>query len=156
MIENKKGLSTIIGTLLIILLVIVAVGIIWVVIRGTLQSGVEELDIGAKCLEVSVMATAVTCTVGTPNACAVTLYREAGGDAIDGVKIVISDGLTSVVHEEAGNIEQLGTTTVGTIDISDVAIANVESVEVAAYFDNAAGEAQVCSGTHTFVDIGLP
>ncbi len=156
MIENKKGLSAVLGTLLIVLLVIIAVGIIWVVIRGIIETGAEELDLGARCLDVSVKATAVDCSSGS--ACDVTLYREAGGGAIDGMKIVITDGSNSYIQDESGNIEELDTRVVTGIDPTggDVAIADIESVEIAVYFKDASGEAQLCSGTHTFVDIGLP
>ena len=39
MFSNKKGLSTVVTTLIIILLVLVAIGIVWVVIRGVIESG---------------------------------------------------------------------------------------------------------------------
>ena len=40
--NNKKGLSTIVATLLIILLTLVAVGIIWIVIRNVVQTGTDS------------------------------------------------------------------------------------------------------------------
>ena len=93
MINNKKGLSAIVATLMIILLVLIAVGIIWVVVRNVVESGTQNIDIGAKCLEVDVRATAVSPTNQ------VTLERGAGGINIDeangGVVIVFTDGLNS-------------------------------------------------------------
>ena len=59
MITHKKGLSTVITTLIIILLVLVAVGIIWVVVRNTVEEGVSQIDFGSECLKVDVKATAV-------------------------------------------------------------------------------------------------
>jgi cysteine-rich repeat protein len=44
--ENKKGLSTIVATLLIILLVLVAVGIVWVVVKNVLQQNSEKIMLG--------------------------------------------------------------------------------------------------------------
>jgi len=57
--SNKKGLSTIVATLLIILLTLVAVGIIWVVIRGVVRDSTDQVDIDSKCLAASVEATRV-------------------------------------------------------------------------------------------------
>ena len=43
---QKRGLSGIVATLLIILLVIVAVGIVWVVVRNVVQEGSEQISFG--------------------------------------------------------------------------------------------------------------
>ena len=142
MIENKKGLSAIIGTLLIILLVIVAVGIIWVVIRGTLEGGVEDLDIGAKCLDSSIKVTAADCSGAT---CLVTVQRETGADAIDGIRAIVSDGSASEYFDREGNLEALG---IATLTVAKPALLPITSAEAAIYFTNSAGEKQLCAGSH--------
>ena len=43
---KKKGLSTIVITLIIILISLVAVGIIWVVVRNVIQTGTEQVALG--------------------------------------------------------------------------------------------------------------
>jgi hypothetical protein len=43
---NKKGLSTIVATLLVILLAIVAIAIIWVVVRNVLQENSDQVSLG--------------------------------------------------------------------------------------------------------------
>jgi len=48
--NHKKGLSTIVATLVIILLVLVAVGIVWVVVRNVIERGTNQVDINAKCI----------------------------------------------------------------------------------------------------------
>jgi len=142
--NNKKGLSAIIGTLLIILLVIVAVGIIWVVIRGTLEGGVEDLDIGAKCLDSSIKVTAVDC-LATAGTCAVTVQRETGADEIAGIRAIVSDGASSSSTDRDGDLEALG---IVTIDVTDDLVDDATSAEAAIYFTNSAGEKQLCSGSH--------
>ena len=75
MIKQKKGLSTVVTTLIIILLVLVAVGIIWIVVRGVIEGGTKEIDYGVKCLKTDVRATAATCDAAS---CDVNLYRKKG------------------------------------------------------------------------------
>ena len=62
--ENKRGLSDVITTLIIILLVLVAVGIIWVVVRNVVQSGSEQIDITTRCVAVDLRAVSVTSVEG--------------------------------------------------------------------------------------------
>ena len=147
MIENKKGLSAIIGTLLIILLVIVAVGIIWVVIRGTLEGGVEDLDIGAKCLDSSIKISAVSCQ---NYYCNVTVQRETGADVIDGVRVIVSDGSASNSTNTDGDVIALGINTYNVSWPAAQALGAITSAEASIYFTNSAGEDQLCSGSHEF------
>jgi flagellin-like protein len=150
MINNKKGLSAIIGTLLIILLVVVAVGIVWTVVRGTLEGGAEDLDLGAKCLDTSVTIENAVCDASDLK-CYVAIQRGTGGDAIDGIKIIASDGSAS----DSNNTEMdLGSLNLATYEVSLVnSGTTVTSIEAAIYFDDSSGDAQVCSNTATYTDI---
>ncbi len=144
--ENKKGLSTIVVTLMIILLVIVAVGIVWVVVRNFIGSGTESIEISAKCLEVDIKATAVVNTAGTTYD--VTLARTASGEAIEGVKIVFfnaADNASSVV-DVPGNIAPLITVTKSV----DGQIVDSNKVEVTPYFKDASGNEKPCLQTSSF------
>ena len=144
MIRNKKGLSTVVTTLIIILLVLVAVSIVWVVVRAFIESGVETIDYTAKCLQVDVRATAVTGT----NPYDVTLKRGAGGEAIAGIRFVFLDaGTGSGMIDDAFNIQPLATET----RTVDGGISDAIKVEVTPYFIDANGNQQFCGGqTNTF------
>ncbi len=85
--ENKRGLSAIVATLIIILLVLVAVGIVWVVVNSVIKEGAEDIEINAKCLQVSLEAVSVVPYAGEAGNYSVTLHRTGTGDEIGGVKI---------------------------------------------------------------------
>ena len=51
---EKRGLSTIVSTLLILLLVFVAIGILWVVIRNVIQDGAEQVSLGKFTLDMKI------------------------------------------------------------------------------------------------------
>ena len=144
MIENKKGLSEVVTTLIIILLVLVAIGIVWVVVNNVLQSGTEQAELSAKCLNVDIKATAVSCVAGT---CSVTYKRNSGTDAVSGIIIVLSNGTESAQKQVAGNINISATKTeTGFV----TGLTNVNKAEIAAYFTAASGENQTCPTPSSF------
>ncbi len=145
MIKNKRGLSAIITTLLIVVLVLVAVGIVWAVVSGLLIGGAEDIELSAKCLNVDVKATAVVCTGADPDICNVTLERTGTEtEAIAGVKLVFRDstsGTNSGVIQNASNVEALAGRTI--LDVATTLTAP-DSVEVTPYFLDASGNDQLC------------
>ncbi len=86
--KSKKGLSAIVATLLIILLTLVAVGIIWIVIRNVVQDSTQQVDIDSMCLRASVEATSVK---ATDSVYTVTFTRMGGDEPIGGIKLVFSN-----------------------------------------------------------------
>ncbi len=149
--KKNKGLSTIVATLIIILLVLVAVGIIWVVVRNVLESGVGEIQSSSDCLAVDVQPTKVLCMVdagdaGNNGTCDITYSRSAGGDVIGGIKLVLKDevGDTNYIHDVSGNINPLATQTESTVNTG---ITNVSNVEAVVYFLDESGNEQLCTSS---------
>ncbi len=152
--ENKKALSAIIGTLLVLMIVLAAIVIVWAVSKDTIQSGVEELELSTRCIPISVKATNADCSSGT---CDITIYRASGGDEIAGVRIAISDGLNSYIYDRDGDMEDLATETITDLDptVDNVVIANIESVETAVYIKDLTGDNEICSEKYRFTNIQL-
>ncbi len=72
MFNNKKGLSTIVITIMLVAFVIIAVGLVWTVVRGLISSKTSEINLNVKCSGVSLIASKVICT---GSSCSVTLKR---------------------------------------------------------------------------------
>jgi flagellin-like protein len=148
-IQNKKGLSAIITTLLVVLLVLVAVGIVWAVVSNLIRGGAEDVELASKCLNVDVRATAVNCA--SASSCVVTLERSgSNNDAIAGVKMVFRDAtnsLSSAVIDEAGNIENLVGKSVTDVDSG---VTAPDKIEVTVYFEDASGNDKLCTQTNPF------
>jgi hypothetical protein len=144
--NNRKGLSTIVATLLIILLTLVAVGIIWIVVRQVVSGGSEQMSIDAMCIQANVVATRVV--NATPSNFSVTLSRQGGEDEIGGVKIVFTneEGSTNDIHDRSGNIEALQTVTnYYTVNIDPTTgVPNPTRVSVVVYFLDDSGNEQLC------------
>ncbi len=147
MIQNKKALSGVVTTLIIILLVIVAIGIIWAVINPFIGESVEQIGTGTKCLDVSVKATALVNTVDTNYD--VTLSRTGTGDEIGGEKLVFfnASGDSSSVIDFGLALDRLETKTQS---ILEVGISNVNKIELTVYFTDDSGNEQLCPQSSTF------
>ena len=151
--KRKKGLSTIVATLIIILLVLVAIGIIWVVIRNVIQSGTDKIDIDTKCISIEVKATKVECTPGVGGGntglCDVTVSRSVGNEEIGGIKLVFTneDGESNYIHEVPGNMAALETKTIQGIDSG---LINTNKIEVIVYFLDGSGNTQLCAAKNPF------
>jgi len=153
--KNKRGLSDIVITLIIVLLSLVAIGIVWVVVNGLLQSGTSGVETSAKCLSMNFEVKQIACSNGTTNqTCNVTISRtgtETG--EIGGIKMVFFDEDTDTsgsLIDIAGNIEPL----VGKrITNQDTMVANankVDLIEITAYFTDDSGNQQLCAQTTSF------
>jgi len=147
---HKRGLSAVVTTLIIILLVLVAIGIVWVIVRNIILGGAEGIELSTKCLNTNVKTTVVDCS--DPAACKVTFERTgSNNDAIAGVKLVFfNETGNSGVIDELGNIEILAGKTI-TIN-STLSVPN--KLEVTAYFEDTFGSEKPCSTTSFNIGIG--
>lgn len=155
MINNKKGLSTVITTLIIILLVLVAIGIIWVVVRGIVEDTTKATDYAVECLKVDVRATSVACS-GSPtgDVCNVTLARSAGGNTIAGVKMVFhnltSQRSSAVLDSRINanpvlNVGDIAPLTTKTAYLMSTGVNGTNRVDVTVYYLDDTGADQLCN-----------
>ena len=156
---NKKGVSELITTLILVGVVLVGIGLVWFVIKPIIESGTKTIDYNARCIEIDVKPTGLVCTLGTPYTCDVDLERKTGtGDSkFDGVALVFSDtsdtsGLTQTdpIYKPI-TLAILGSDTIVDITATDL-IFNPDKVEVAVYFNKEAGGKYVCSGTNSYTN----
>jgi len=164
--DNRKGLSEIVATLIIILLVIIAVGIIWTVVRNLLQSGADQIEISTKCNNVDIKAVSVS-PAGMPGNYTVRLSR--GGDAedpVEGIMITFYNNETnspsavdfgSTLSALQDKTQEVNSTLVLQIGTSGVTFVNKETMGNATkitytpYFLSSAGDVQLCPGwTRTY------
>lgn len=150
-INDKRGLSVVVVTLIMILLVLVAVGIIWAVVRNIVETGTEQIDLAAKCLEIEVTAIALVNTTDDGLQYDLTLSRGAGGGDIGGVKVVLFND----ANENSGAPSDFGAalaeleTNTQPITLTS-SVLNADRIEVTPYFTGASGNEQLCSITSTF------
>ena len=145
MIVNKKGMSAIVITVILLALVLVAVGIVWAVVNDVIGGATDDIGSEAKCIGLSVRATSVDCE--DPAACVVALDK-TGDKVITGVKLVFeeADGTrsTSAIDEE-GDVDSLA----GKSVTVDSGLTAPVKVEVTPYFEDASGNDGNCQTSTT-------
>ena len=86
---NKRGISQIVTTVLILALVIIAIVVIWAFIRPIFTRTGEQITTETECLRLDLEVT--NCEISNSNVL-VTVKRNAGFGDLRGIRIVLSDG----------------------------------------------------------------
>ena len=142
--EGKKGLSTVVTTLIIVLLVLAAIGIIWNPIKDLLTSSEDSFS-QTKCYNVDIQAVKVINTTVDGTTYNVTLKRSATGDGEFGAKLVLYDaeGNTGGLKDAGVYLGPLEQAVVVNLDGG---ITGASKIEVNPYFiDETSGEEVLCS-----------
>ena len=102
---DKRGVSTVIVTVLIILLAVIIVGLVWqFVIRDIIESRIEEAGLLQECIELDLEITKVEYSLGGKEAY-VYVKRGVGDAELTGVKILIDGDLKEDSVEIPGELE---------------------------------------------------
>ncbi len=150
--KDKRGLSEIVISLIMIVLVLVAISIVWFIVRGILDKGTGQVNLGSDCFELDLSATKVVNTTdetSSPVNYNVTISRGAGGGEIGGVQIRFTNsvGDASSVYNAVGNMAPLETKT---FNASGITITEATQVDIFPYFLDDSGNEQLCSTSTTY------
>lgn len=143
---NKKGLSNIVATVLIVLLVLAAVAIVWGFLRPTFDDASSTVTLGQACLSVELEAT--RCDYSTLGSDVLVVYKlVSDGEMLNRVVVVVEDSsLATVVVDgvkPAGALQSesvSGVVTVGLVWAADDPFV----AKVAAVVSDGAGNEKVC------------
>ncbi len=126
--KNSKGLSEVVTTLIIILLVLVAIGVVWFVVNNILSSGSEQAGIEQFSIDINFIRASV-------NGDDVTLMvkRAAGKGNLSGMKFILSDGLNSEEFSETVVLSELQEKTF-VVTLISLNPANLRTAAVAPVF----------------------
>jgi len=131
---KKRGMSAVVTTLIIILLTIVALGIVWVVVKNLVNKGSEEITLTRLTLDLEIIRANVE-----GNQLDVTVKRNPGEGNLVGINFVISDGENSVVVRRNTNLQELGWETFSFI-LSALPVDEITSISVAPIFETSSGK----------------
>ncbi len=119
---NKRGLSGVVTSLILILLVLVAVGIVWVVVKNIISEGSEQVSLGMFTVDLEIK----NVKVNDDGSVDVKVERKVGQGELTGIKFIISDGTNSQVIEKDTNLQELG---VSTFPISQSGLGDIAFVK---------------------------
>jgi len=139
--QNKKGISDVVTTVLIVLLTIVAIAILWGFLQPLFTKSGTKVQMAEQCLTISLE---VPSCVTTDTTASVSVKRSPGAANLKEVKVILSkpDGST-VVSTQTEFPDELETKLYSDIDVGDKAT----KVSVAAGIADAQGVVSYCSPT---------
>ncbi|MCX6749251.1 MAG: hypothetical protein NTW17_00705 [Candidatus Pacearchaeota archaeon] len=132
---EKRGLSTIVATLIIILLTLVAVGVIWVVVQNLLRSGAEQIELGTYTLDLEIKSVQIE----GENVVVVIVKRNAGEGEFVGMNFIFSNGTDSEIIRENASLDQLDTRTF-TLTLTKINPATLKTVSVVPIYKTSSGK----------------
>jgi len=133
---KKRGMSAVVTTLIIILLAIVAVGIVWVVVKNIINQGKDEITLTGLTLDLEIMKASYDDDAGILS---VTVKRNPGDGNLVGINFVIGDGDNSVVVTRDTTLAELGVKTF-TFTLNTLAVGEITSISVAPIFESPSGK----------------
>ena len=130
---NKRGLSAIVTTLLVILLVLVAVGIVWGVVRNVIVGGAEEISLGKLTLNLEISNVQVG-----EDGIDVVVTRNVGAGELKGINFAISDGVNTVAIKKPSTMV-LGSETFSFTNEEFAEIAFVKEITIVPVLETQSG-----------------
>jgi hypothetical protein len=124
---EKRGLSTIVATLIIILLTLVAVGIVWVVINNLLKSGAQQIELGQSNIDLQIKKVEVA---GDNITVTIFVKRNAGQGNFTGINFIFSDGLNSEIVKKDTSLQQLEEKSFS-FTLSNLNVSSLKTVSIA-------------------------
>ena len=136
--SGVKGLSTIVSTLLILLLVFVAIGILWVVVRNVIQGGAEQVSLGKFTLDLAIDRVTINSAANTID---VKVTRNPGAGEFTGLRFILDDGTnTKVVEKDNITMNEYDSTTFGIPVPSGMTADGIQKIEIAPVFTLSSGK----------------
>lgn len=141
--KNKRGLSGVITTLIIILLVVVATGMVWVVVKNLIIKNVDKASGSVRCLDTSVGISYAICGGTSNSVCNVTLTKNSGQEVLLGVREIFSspESSSNYVKTLNGDIPLLTTKKDSEVQTG---LTNVNKIEIAIILQDDSGQPIEC------------
>lgn len=136
--SNKKGISDVITTVLIVLLSLVAIAIVWSFISPLITKSGQQVAQTQACLSASLEVTDCKLSGTMYN---VTVHRNAGAADVKEIKLIFakSDGTSQAINQSSNLPGELET------KLYQVPFSNASNVAVAAGIADAKGNVGYCT-----------
>lgn len=135
--KKKRGLSTLVVTILIVSLVLVALGIVWQIVAGVLESSKEDVSFGQSKINLKLSSVFIESSL-----LSLKVSRLTGPGEMDGLKFIFSDGKNSEDIDETVPLEELEEKTFS-LSLSKLDYEKLKTVSVAPMITLPSGKKRV-------------
>ena len=132
--SRKKGLSAVITTLVIILLVLFTSGIVWTVIKNLVTEGSERISLGGFALDLDIKSVRVE-----GDDLAIGVRRNPGQADIIGIKFVFENGTDSEIIERVTDIGKLEEQNF-IFGLGDLSLLGIRKVSIVPIYKSSSGK----------------
>ena len=129
-LNNKRGVSDVITTVLMILLVIAAIGILWLVVSRFVRTGTEGVGSASDCLSTDLEIVSANNVNG--NSLSASVKRNSGDGSISEIKFFVGGSVVTVTPTTWPSVGETKTYENATAINSGIGSINGKSLEVAA------------------------
>lgn len=136
--KNKKGLSDVVTTVVIIALALVAITVVWMVVQGLISSNADTINLRQECLQVGLEVSGLK-VQGTNNV-TVSVKRTSGSANLSGVKIYAYDASGNSNASRINESLSVGQSVSGVVQL-----ASATKVSAVAFLKDNNGEDFDCS-----------
>jgi len=153
--KDRKGLSEIIITLIMIVLSLVAVGIVWLIVSNVLNQGSEDISSSTGGLYIGAEIKSVN--VESDGDLLVKVKRSSGEGDVTGINFIVSDGENSKIINISQSIDLLEEKTFTIPKSSLSGIAFVKEVSIVPITTDASGKENAGEAIDAFEknDVGM-
>lgn len=130
----KRGMSAVVTTLLIILLTIVAIGVVWVVVKNVIDKGSDRISLDQLTIDLEIIKATVDGDVLN-----VTVQRKTGAGNLIAIDFIMSDDFNAAVTRRDTTLQELGIKTFS-FDLTQLDVGNITSISVAPVFESDSGK----------------
>jgi flagellin-like protein len=134
---NNKGISTIIATIMMILFVIIAAGIVWVVIQNILSEEIEGISSGLDRITLNIVGSSVN--FSESGRVSLIINRDIGKGDLSKIKIILYNEEGESYSEDIGasTLTELGSKK---FSISTGGYSNIQKIAIAPIIKSSSGK----------------
>jgi hypothetical protein len=126
--KNRKGLSTIVVTLILIVLALVAVGAVWLVVNNVIKSNSSQIGTSGLTLSMDIEH-----VYQDNNSVNVGVVRNAGEGTVTKIKFIFSDGTNSAAVTREVNLSELQARNF-VFQIAEINLSSIKSISIVPYY----------------------
>jgi hypothetical protein len=143
---NKKGLSDVITTLIIIVLVIVAIAIIWAIVRPFIADSTDEVSLGKFTIALEIKSVSLD---RDANSSTVSVKRNKGEASLSGIRFVFFNGTSSESFDNETSLLENG---LAAFDFNlSMNVSNIVEVSIAPILISPSGKESIMDIIDTHV-----
>lgn len=136
---KKRGLSTVVTSLILILLVLVAVGVVWVVVANIISEGSEQVALGKFTIDLEIKSVSID---ETSNNVSLVVKRNPGKGEFSGIKFLFYNETDMEEHQRYVSLKELESKRFD-FHLNNLNVSTLTEISIALIFETDSGKESI-------------